>query len=156
MLSLIKNLIGLNSLLLGKIQADRLYDEADALMKAEEYAKAFPLMKNASELGSKHAPAHVALMLLKGQGVSPDWNAAVAYFDVALERGAGNIHVILGTVYGIGGYGLRRDLAKAEYHFTQGIQVEKDQDGVQMLAMLKKRQGIFGAKEIPRPKIPWK
>lgn len=155
MLSLIKNLIELNSHLLGKIQADRLYTEAEALMNAEEYEKAFPLMKESADLGEKHAPVHVAMMLLKGQGVSPDWQAAVAYLEMARERGSGKVHVIMGTMYGIGGYGLKRDLAKAEAHFTQGIQVEEDPDGTRMLAMLKKRQGVFGAKEIPKPKIPW-
>jgi hypothetical protein len=44
----------------------------------------------------------------------------------------------------------------AEYHLTQCIEADSDPAGEQMLAMLKKHQGVFGGKENPRPKIPWK
>ncbi len=146
----------LNFFLAGKIQADRLYSEADALMTAGEFKSALPLMRQASDAGNRFAPTHVAMMLLKGQGVEPSWSEAVKYLELAIARGEGNVHIVLGMVYGIGGYGLKRDQKNAEYHLSQCITVDNDPAGEQMLAMLKKHQGVFGGKENPRPKIPWK
>lgn len=156
MLNFIKNLMGLNMILAGKIQADRLFDEADALMNAKEFKGALPLMKQASDAGNKFAPVHVAMMLLKGQGTSPNWSEAATYLELAISRGNPNVHITLGMVHGIGGYGLKRDLKMAEYHMTQSIEADSDPAGEQMLAMLRKQQGVFGGKENPRPKIPWK
>lgn len=156
MLSFIKSLMGLNTILAAKIKADRLYDEADALMTAGEFKSALPLMRQAAEAGNKHAPVHVAMMLLRGQGTTPSWSEAAKYLEVAIARGNPNVHITLGMIHGIGGYGLRRDQKSAEYHLTQCITADNDPAGEQMLEMLKKHQGVFGGKEIPRPKIPWK
>ena len=156
MLNFLKNLIGLNTLLAQKIQADRLYSEADAFMAAGGFKSAFPLMRQASDAGSKFAPVHVAMMLLKGQGTAHSWSDAARYLELALARGQGNVHVVLGMIHGIGGYGLRRNPQVAEYHLTQCIEVDNDPAGEQMLALLRKRQGVFGGKEIARPTIPWK
>jgi TPR repeat protein len=156
MLSFIKNIMGLNVLLAGKIQADRLYGEAEALMTAGEFKSALPLMKQASDVGNKYAPVHVAMMLLKGQGTPPNWSEAAKYLELAISRGNANVHISLGMVHGIGGYGLKRDQKLAEYHLTQSIEADNDPAGEQMLVMLKKHQGVFGGKENPRPKIPWK
>lgn len=146
----------LNVFLSGKIQADRLYGEAEALMAAGEFKSALPIMKQASDVGNKYAPVHVAMMLLKGQGTSPSWADGVKYLELAISRGNPNVHITLGMVHGIGGYGLKRDLKMAEYHLTQSIEADSDPAGEQMLAMLRKHQGVFGGKENPRPKIPWK
>jgi TPR repeat protein len=156
MLNFVKNLIGLNTILAGKIQSDRLYQEAEALMAAGKFKNALPVMMQASDAGNKYAPVHVAMMLLKGQGTPPNWNDAVKHLELAISRGNGNVHVMLGMIYGIGGYGLRRNHTCAENHLTQSITADNDPAGEQMLAMLKKRQGVFGGKEVPRPKIPWK
>jgi TPR repeat protein len=156
MLSFLKNLLGLNAVLAGKIRSDRLYYEAEALMNAKDFGSALPLMQKASDAGNKFAPAHAAMMLLKGQGAAPSWSEAVKYLELAIARGEGNVHIVLGVVHGIGGYGLKRDPKIAEYHLTQSIEVDSDPAGEEMLAMLKKHQGVFGGKEIPRPKIPWK
>lgn len=155
MLSLIKNILSLNAFLAAKINADRLYEEAEAFMDAKEFNKALPVMKQASDAGNKHAPVHVAMMLLKGQGGSANWRDAVKYLQLAIALGNANVHIILGTIYGMGGYGLKRDLKLAEYHLDQAIAVDSDPAGAKMLLMLKKQQGVFGGKEIPRPRIPW-
>lgn len=42
--------------LAGKIRADRLYNEAEALMNTGEFKAAFPLMKQASDAGNRDAP----------------------------------------------------------------------------------------------------
>jgi TPR repeat protein len=156
MLKWIQNLMQLNFFLAGKIQAERLYSEAKALMDAGEFKSALPLMRQASDAGNKFAPVHAAMMLLKGQGTEPSWSEAAKYLELAIARGEGNVHIILGMIHGIGGYGLKRDPKLAEYHLSQSISVDNDPAGEHMLAMQKKRQGVFGGKEIPRPKIPWK
>jgi len=152
----IQNLMQLNVFLSGKIQADRLYGEAEALMTAGEFKSALPLMKQASDVGNKFAPVHVGMMLLKGQGTSPSWSEAAKYLELAIARGNPNVHITLGMIHGIGGYGLKRDQKNAEYHLSQCITADNDPAGEQMLVMLKKHQGVFGGKENPRPKIPWK
>lgn len=156
MLNFLKNIVGLNFLLAGRIQADRLYNEAEALMDAKEFNSALPLMKQSSDAGNKFAPVHVAMMLLKGQGTGANWKEAVPYLQLAIARENTNVHIILGTIYGMGGYGLKRDSQMAEYHLNQSIDVDCDSAGEQMLSMLKKREGVFGGKENPRPRIPWK
>jgi len=152
---MLNTLIGLKVLLANKYHGQRLYFEAQAHLEAKEYKTAFPLMKEASDLGYEFAPAHVAMMLLKGQGVTVNWPDAVKYLGIALERNNKDVHMILGMAYGIGGYGLRRDLTKAEYHLMQSQEKDNDPAAEELLDMLRKRKGPFGAKEIPRPKIPW-
>jgi TPR repeat protein len=156
MLNWLRNLWQLNFSLAGKIRADRLYAEAKALMDAGEFKSAFPLMRQASDAGNKFAPVHAATMSLKGKGTEPNWSEAVKYLELAIAQGEGQVHIVLGMVHGIGGYGVKRDQKMAEYHLTQSIDIDSDPAGEQMLTMLRKRQGVFGGKEIPRPKIPWK
>ena len=155
MFNILKNLINLNSVVLAKVQRDRLYDEADALFRAGRHKEAFPLMKQASDLGSEHATVQMAMMFLRGQGTACDWVSAAECLELAIARGIPNVHINLGLVYGVGGYGLKRNPEKAEYYLVQAIAVDNDGEAEQMLAMLRKKQAPFGGKENPRPKIPW-
>ncbi|TRZ91320.1 MAG: hypothetical protein D4R84_14445 [Rhodocyclaceae bacterium] len=156
MLPFLKNLIGLNKFLLGKIQDERLYNEAMAFMNSNEFNHAFPLMKQSADLGNKHASVQVAMMLLKGQGAVCDWHSAGEYLQLAIAKGISNVHINLGMIYGIGGYGLKRNLEKAEFHLNKALTEDGDVDAEQMLQMLRKKQPPFGGKEHIRPKLPWK
>ena len=156
MFNFVKWLVNLFSALVAKVQRDQLYDEAIALRDAGQYKEAFPIMQQACELGSEHAPVEVARMLLEGKGTACSWSSAIKYLELALERGIPDAHLNIGMIYGIGGYGLKRNLEKAEYHLRQAISVDNDSQAEQMLVMLRKKQGPFGAKEIARPKLPWK
>lgn len=97
-----------------------------------------------------------AMHLLKGQGIACDWQSAAKYLELAVAREVPRVSINLGMVYGIGGYGLKRDLAIAEYHFNQAITLDQDDAARQMLDMLRRKQPPFGGKELPSPKIPWK
>lgn len=155
MTSLFSTLFQLNTVLSAKIKADRLFAEADAYREAGENNRAFPVLREASDAGHKYAPALLAVMLMKGEGVAIDWVDAVKYFDIALERGNDKIHFNVGMLHGIGGYGLKRDLKKAEYHLLESQAVDKDPAAGDMVEMVRKRKGPFGAKVVARPKLSW-
>lgn len=156
MLKFISNLINLNVTLATKARSLIAYDEAMAFRRANEYKLALPLMIEASELGNQHATIEAATMLLRGQGTACDWKSAAEYLALAIERNVANVHFNLGMIFGIGGYGLKRDLAKAEYHLCQAQALDGDATAEQMLVMLRKKQGPFGGKETLRPQLPWK
>jgi TPR repeat protein len=156
MLKFISNLINLNVVVAGKARALIAYNEAEAFCRAKDFKQALPLMIEASDLGDEHATVQAAMMFLKGQGAACDWHRAAEYLALAITRGVPDVHLILGIVFGIGGYGLKRNQAKAEFHLAQAASVDADSDAVQMLTMLRKKQGVFSGKERPNPAIPWK
>lgn len=156
MLAFLRNLIGLNSILATKIQSDRLYTEAEAFCSAGQHAEGFLLMCQASEFGNPHATVQAAMMLLKGQGTACDWKRAAELLQLAVARGIVNVHFNLGMIYGIGGYGLKRDGMKAEFHLSNAQNADNDPAAHQVLTMLRNKQGVFAGKEVPRPIIPWK
>jgi TPR repeat protein len=156
MLKFIGNLINLNVMLTGKARAFIAYDEAEAFCRAKDFKQALPLMIEASDLGNAHATVQAAMMFLKGQGATCDWHRASEYLALAIARGVPDVHLILGMVFGIGGYGLKRNPEKAKFHLAQAAAVDADLDAVQMLTMLRKKQGVFSGKERPNPAIPWK
>ena len=69
MLKFIQQLIDLNSELLARARSATKYDEALALYEVKEYSKAFPLMKEAAELGGLPAMSILGSMYLLGRGV---------------------------------------------------------------------------------------
>ena len=155
MRNFLSTLFQLNTVLASKIKADRLYAEGQAYIDSKEHAKAFPILKEASEAGHKYSPALIGFMLMKGEGTATNWVDAVKYFELALEREIPNVHFNVGMLYGVGGYGLKRNLEKAEYHLRQSKAVDNDPAADQMIEMIQKRKGPFGAKEVSRPKLAW-
>lgn len=156
MLKFIRNLINLNVVLATKTRSLMAYDEAMVFRRVNDYKQALPLMLEASDLGNPHATIEAATMMLRGQGTACDWKRAAEYLALGIERNVANVHFNLGMIFGIGGHGLKRDLTKAEYHLCQAQKLDGDASAEQMLLMLRKRQGPFGGKEIPRPQLPWK
>jgi TPR repeat protein len=60
----------------------------------------------------------------------------------------------LGLIYGIGGYGLKRDLHKARQFLQEAVD-EGDERSADALKMVVEKKGIFGQREKPRPDIQW-
>lgn len=162
MFNLLQTLSRMTGSVINKVQAGQLFDEAYAHYSAQDYARAFPLMKDSAERGSPHAMAHLAIMCLKGQGTPMDWCKAAELFVLTLEVQDASVAEVsrstvlsnLGLIYGIGGYGLKRDAVKAEGYLRQAVD-EGDQSSLDVLRMLKARKGPFGQKERARPDIKW-
>lgn len=154
--SLMRKLQDIKNSLSDQTRRDRLFNEACAFEEAKEYKNAFPLMKEAADLGNVQATVRTGLMSLKGQGTEVSWWQAADYLGRVTGREGYKVDFHLGMIYGIGGYGLVRDHLKAEYHLNLATQNDGDSDAEEMLAQLRKKKPPFGGKPIARPNIRWK
>ncbi len=155
MLNFLKNLINLNSVLASKIQADRLFAEATAFSDAGEHRRAFVLMKQAADLGHQHAIPQLGIMFLKGTGTDCDWVQASNYLEQSSTVGDYKVQFFLGMIHGIGGWGVKRDIVRAEKHLIAARDLDGDPDAELLLLKLRKKQAPFGGKANPHPKISW-
>ena len=142
MLKFIRYLINLNGALARTIRATRAYDEGLALHTAEEYAKAFPLIKEAAELRHDAAMTLYGTMLLLGQGVKEDGKQAELWLKRAVEAGYEDAIGVLGMAYATGKAGCRRDMELGRKLLTQSAASGDEQSG-RMLEMMDKGEGIF-------------
>ena len=155
MLKFLKNIMNLNAILATKAQGAMLFTEAEAFSLAKDYKKAFPLMKQSAELGNEDALIHAGLMAMKGQGTECNWLLAAQFFECSVKQHKYPVNIHLGMLYGIGGYGLKRDHQKAEKHLQAAIDQDGDETATAMLDSLQKRKPPFGGKEITRPQVAW-
>lgn len=162
MFGILENLTRLSNNLLSKLQADKLFDEAKALYEAREYRNALALMKESAEKGNPHAMAHLGVMCLKGQGTPTDWVKAAELFNMTLklqdyqgiEFSRAVLKSNLGLIYGLGGYGLKRDREKAIATLREAVN-EGDTRSAEALKMVIGKKGAFGQKEQAKPDIKW-
>ena len=92
MLDFIKSLVGLNTVLLAKVGAEKAYHDAVALRKDKKYAEAFPLLLQAAEAGQVMAMTMLGSAYLVGEGTKVDGQAAVTFRapwgeDMILKKG---------------------------------------------------------------------
>jgi TPR repeat protein len=113
MLQFIRQLIDLNSALLTKARSATKYDEALALYEAKEYSKAFPVMKEAAELGSLPAMSILGSMYLLGRGAREDGVEAERWLKQAVEGGYEGAISVLGMAYATGSAKIRTDIPLA-------------------------------------------
>src|SRR5258705_13995595 len=99
MLKFIQQLIDLNSALVAKARSATIYDEALALHEAKEYAKAFPLMKEAAALGSLPAMSILGSMYLLGRGVPENGVEAQRWLKERADGGFKGAISVLGMAY---------------------------------------------------------
>jgi hypothetical protein len=119
-------------------------------------------MKESAEKGNPHAMVHLGIMCLKGQGVPTDWAKAAQLFVMTLqlqdyqgkEFSRGTLKSNLGLIYGIGGYGLKRDREKAIDHLREAVE-DGEESSVEILKMVVGKKGAFGQKETAKPAIKW-
>lgn len=156
MLNLLQGLTNLTVALSAKIKVGQLLDEAQAHTDAKEYKAAVKCLGEAVELGSFDAMARLATSYMKGQGVAPDWKKAADLLQQVPQDQKIAVFGTLGMLYGIGGYGLKRNLEKSRDYLNRAVLEESDMKAQEMLVMLEKRQGIFGMKEMAKPQIPWR
>ena len=84
MLKFIQQLIDLTAALLAGARSVTKYDEALALYEVKEYSKAFPVMKEAAELGSLPAMSILGSMYLLGRGVRENGTEAERWLKQAV------------------------------------------------------------------------
>jgi TPR repeat protein len=142
MLKFIQYLINLNGALARKIRATQAYDEGLALHGAEEYAKAFPVIKEAAELGHDAAMTVYGSMLLLGQGVKEDGEQAELWLKRAADAGYEDAISVLGMAYATGKAGCRRDVELGRKLLTRSAEAG-DEQSRRMLEMMDKGEGIF-------------
>jgi hypothetical protein len=142
MLKLLQYLISLNSALLAKARSARLYDEALGFYGAKDYRKAFPLMKQAAELGSLQAMSILGSMYLLGRGVPENGGQAVQWLKQAVDGGFEGAISVLGMAYATGSAGIPMDIPLAREMLTQAAG-KGDQQSARMLEMMDNGEGMF-------------
>lgn len=142
MLQTIKNLLNLNTALLGKARSITAYSEALAYQDAKEHSKALPLMIEAAELGNVQAMSVLGSMYLLGNGVREDGRQAVAWLRKAIDGGFEDAVSILGMAYATGKAGVKVDLPKAR-EMLQFAADRGDDQSAHMLEMMDKGEGLF-------------
>ena len=138
MLKFIQQLIDLNSELLARARSATKYDEALALYEVKEYSKAFPVMKEAAELGSLPAMSILGSMYLLGRGVREDGGEAERWLKQAVDGGFEGALSILGMAYATGSAKIRIDIPLARQMLTQAAE-KGDPQSARMLEMIDKR-----------------
>lgn len=142
MLQTIKNLLNLNTALLGKARSITAYSEALAYQDAKEHSKALPLMIEAAELGNVQAMSVLGSMYLLGNGVREDGRQAVAWLRKAIDGGFEDAVSILGMAYATGKAGVKVDIPKAREMLQFAADRGDDQSAL-MLEMMDKGEGLF-------------
>jgi len=142
MFKFLQYLISLNTALLGKVRSAQLYDEALGFYTAKDYRSAFPLMKEAAELGSLPAMSILGSMYLLGRGVQENGNQALRWLKQAVDGGFEGAISVLGMAYATGSAGIPIDIPLARQMLTQAAQ-QGDQQSVRMLEMMDKGEGMF-------------
>jgi len=150
-----KNIFAVNSIISRKITVSRLLTEGIAFRDAGEYKNAIEVFRTASDMGSPEASAQLGDMLMRGLGTETNWAAAVKYLELAVSKEIPNVSINVGMLYGMGGWGLKRNAKLAEHYLELALTVEKDSGAQEILDRVRKKVPPFGGKEIAKPKIPW-
>jgi TPR repeat protein len=142
MLKFVQQLIDLNSALLARAKSATKYDEALAVYEAKEYSKAFPVMKEAAELGSLPAMSILGSMYLLGRGARENGVEAERWLKRAVDSGFEGAISVLGMAYATGSAKIRIDIPLARQLLTQAAE-KGDQQSARMLKMMDKGEGMF-------------
>lgn len=151
MKGLLNKIISWNARILNKAKSIKAYDEALSLHTAKAYKQAYPIMKQAAELGHPSAMTILGSMFLLGQGVPENGIEAERWLKRALDLGYSEAESVLGMAYATGKAGVEVDLALAK-KFLEKASESGDADAEVMLKMMENREGIFSRK-IPHSKL---
>ena len=125
-----------------KTKATQLYDEALAHYSAKKYRNAFPVMREAAQLGEKNAMALLGSMYLLGQGTYENGEDAIAWLHKAVDAGQSDAMGVLGMAYATGKGNVKKN-RKLALEFLNKAAKLGDQKSVKMLDMIQKREGMF-------------
>lgn len=68
-------------------------------------------------------------MLMRGLGIETNWAEAVKYLEFAIGKNIPAVSINVGLLYGIGGWGLKRNSKMAE-HFLSLAWTNENQRGI--------------------------
>ncbi len=125
-----------------KTKATQLYDEALAHYSAKKYRNAFPIMREAAQLGEKNAMALLGSMYLLGQGTYENGELALDWLHKAVDAGQTDAMGVLGMAYATGKAKVKRNKELALEFLNKAAQLG-DQKSVKMLDMIQKKEGMF-------------
>lgn len=148
MKSLLNKIISWSEVTLNKAKAIKAYDEALSLHSAKDYKQAFPIMKQAAELGHPSAMSILGSMYLLGNGVSENGNEAERWLKASLDSGFSEAGSVLGMAYVTGKAGVKIQREKGIQLLTDAAQ-SGDNQAAEMLELIRKGVGIF-AKKSPK------
>ena len=125
-----------------KSRAVQLYDEALAYYGAKKYRNAFPVMREAAQLGDKNAMALLGSMYLLGQGTFENGDESLKWLHKAVDAGQTDAIGVLGMAYATGKGKVQRNRTLALDYLNQAAQLG-DEKSIKMLDMIQKKQGMF-------------
>jgi len=125
-----------------KTKAIQLYDEALAHYSAKKYKNAFPVMREAAQLGEKNAMALLGSMYLLGQGTYENGEEALKWLHKAVASGQTDAMGVLGMAYATGKAKVKKNRKLALEFLNKAAQLG-DQKSVKMLDMIQKKEGMF-------------
>lgn len=142
MLNFIKNLVGLNSLLAKKINAQQAYNEGVALREAGDFVGGYPLILQSAELGDENAMAILGSIYLLGEGAKENGTEAVRWLEKSVELGCEDSISLLGMALVTGKAGVKRDLERGRKLLEHAAE-NGDEQSERMLEAMNKGVGIF-------------
>jgi len=125
-----------------KSRAIQLYDEALAYYGSKKFRNAFPIMREAAQLGDKNAMALLGSMYLLGQGTFENGEESLKWLHKAVDAGQTDAIGVLGMAYATGKGKVKRDRKLALEYLNQAAQLG-DQKSIKMLEMIQKKEGMF-------------
>lgn len=125
-----------------KSRAIQLYDEALAHYSAKKYRNAFPVMREAAQLGDKNAMALLGSMYLLGQGTYENGEESLKWLHKAVDAGQTDAIGVLGMAYATGTGKVKRNMKLALGFLNKAAELG-DQKSIKMLDMIQKKEGMF-------------
>lgn len=123
-------------------KAIQLYDEALAHYSSKKYRNAFPVMREAAQLGDKNAMALLGSMYLLGQGTYENGEESLKWLHKAVDAGQTDALGVLGMAYATGKGKVKRNM-KLALEFLNKAATLGDQKSIKMLDMIQRKEGMF-------------
>ena len=139
---LVSKLGGYVDTLQNKTRAIQLYDEALAYYGSKKFRNAFPIMREAAQLGNENAMALLGSMYLLGQGTYENGEESLKWLHKAVEAGQTDAMGVLGMAYATGAGKVKRDRKRALEYLNKAAALG-DQKSIKMLDMIEKKEGMF-------------
>lgn len=131
------------------VSATTLYAEAVAERRAGHPERAFPLFRQAAEMGDTRAMLELGNLSADGEGVERNYAEATRWFHMAAERGSSTSMLLLGGMYYLGN-GVPQDFASAAHWFERAAD-SGEPDAKYDLGMMYER-GLGVAKDLDKAK----
>lgn len=96
--------------------AEELYNQAEAFYNAGNYPVALSFYEEAMRLGSLRAMFDVGWCYSHGKGAAKNYQKSMDAYCQYIDKGGANLGAAfrwVGTIFELGGYGVKRDIARA-------------------------------------------